>query len=219
MPSSRRQRLPVRRSQRRPHTITGGKPALRGNECPGWARNASSGTCPRDLRRSHTCITRSSGTRNRLRHPGGAQGPGPGDQRGAQNAVIHAYLGQDPGMVVETWRAEEHLVVRVTDQRHALIPRAHRTGGTRQLTGGAQPSRMSRSSLDRRQPSASARPAVQWRPARPPDFRSPLAQRQFGGAVPLGDDLRERRDRCRLRVPLRWRSGKPRSSGTCWLPG
>ena len=46
------------------------------------------------------------------------------------NIVMHAYAGRDPGdMIVEAWCDEdEHLVVRVCDEGHGLIPRTDSSG-------------------------------------------------------------------------------------------
>jgi serine/threonine-protein kinase RsbW/stage II sporulation protein AB (anti-sigma F factor) len=45
------------------------------------------------------------------------------------NVVMHAYVGREPGrMVVEAWREEGHLAVRVHDEGHGLIPRADSPG-------------------------------------------------------------------------------------------
>jgi hypothetical protein len=76
---------------------------------------------PRDLRRSQTCVTTSSGTRNRLRHPCGAQGPGPGDQRGAHKAVIRAYLGQ----TLAAWSWRRSVRRNTPSSRSPIRARAH----------------------------------------------------------------------------------------------
>lgn len=46
------------------------------------------------------------------------------------NVVVHAYVGREPGsMIVEAWPDEDdHLVVRVCDEGHGLIPRADSPG-------------------------------------------------------------------------------------------
>lgn len=45
------------------------------------------------------------------------------------NIIVHAYLGQDPGtMIAEAWCEADHLVIRVSDEGHGLIPRADSPG-------------------------------------------------------------------------------------------
>jgi anti-sigma regulatory factor (Ser/Thr protein kinase) len=45
------------------------------------------------------------------------------------NIIVHAYLGRDPGsMVVEAWCEADHLVIRVSDDGHGLIPRSDSPG-------------------------------------------------------------------------------------------
>ena len=45
------------------------------------------------------------------------------------NIIVHAYLGRDPGsMVAEAWCEADHLVIRVSDDGHGLIPRSDSPG-------------------------------------------------------------------------------------------
>ena len=45
------------------------------------------------------------------------------------NVVVHAYLGRDPGsMIAEAWCEANHLVIRVSDEGHGLIPRSDSPG-------------------------------------------------------------------------------------------
>lgn len=45
------------------------------------------------------------------------------------NIVVHAYLGRDPGsMSAEAWCEANHLVIRVSDEGHGLIPRSDSPG-------------------------------------------------------------------------------------------
>lgn len=45
------------------------------------------------------------------------------------NVVLHAYLGRNPGtMIAEAWRDADHLLVRVCDEGHGLVPRADSPG-------------------------------------------------------------------------------------------
>lgn len=45
------------------------------------------------------------------------------------NVVLHAYVGRDPGiMIAEAWCDADHLLVRVCDEGHGLVPRVDSPG-------------------------------------------------------------------------------------------
>jgi serine/threonine-protein kinase RsbW len=45
------------------------------------------------------------------------------------NAVVHAYVGREPGsMIAEAWCDKRHLVVRIYDEGRGLIPRTNSPG-------------------------------------------------------------------------------------------
>ena len=45
------------------------------------------------------------------------------------NAVLHAYAGRDPGiMIAEAWCDADDLLVRVCDEGHGLVPRVDSPG-------------------------------------------------------------------------------------------
>jgi serine/threonine-protein kinase RsbW len=45
------------------------------------------------------------------------------------NVVLHAYVGRDPGIVIaDAWCEADHLLVRVCDEGHGLVPRLDSPG-------------------------------------------------------------------------------------------